>query len=181
MQAVSNSNALPAKSPVSGAASLLSPAPQQWSPFAAILRAKLNAGNDAAKLPAGRAKDSARAQDVASNTLSIPGAAPQLLGLVVCSPVPAAQPLPIPTNATIADSTANHDPVSATASTQLPPSADAQSLTLAPSVRTNAQPVVNVSQLVANIATLDPKLITQIADVPPNRDATSNLPSTGTR
>src|SRR5882762_1896118 len=146
MQAVSNSNALPAKSPVSGAASLLSPAPQQWSPFAAILRAKLSAGNDAAKLPAGRAKDSARAQDFASTTLSIPGAAPQLLGLVVCSPVPAAQPLSNPANATIADSTANHVPVVAIASTQLSASAEAQRLCAAPSIRTDVPPVAIVPQ-----------------------------------
>src|SRR6202045_158538 len=181
MQAVSISNVLSAKSPVSGAASLLSPAPQQWSPFAAILRAKLNAGNDAAKLPAGRAKDSARAEDFASNSLSISGAAPQLSVPAVNLAVTAAQPLPIPTKATIADSTVNHDPVAAIGSKHLPASVEAQSLSAVPSVRTNAPPVVNPFQLVDNIATLDSKLITQIADAPPNRNAPSKLAPTGKR
>jgi flagellar hook-length control protein FliK len=173
MQAVSISNALPAKSPVSGAASSLSPAPQQWSPFAAILRAKSNSGNDAAKLPAGRAKDSARAQDVTCTTLSIPGVAPQLSVPVVCSLASAAQPLANLGNATIADSTANHDLVAAMASKQSVASADAQSVAPANSVQTKAP-------LVANIPTVDPKLITHIADTAPNRYAPSNLPSTGT-
>src|ERR1700730_4922631 len=170
MQALSNSNALPAKTPVSGVASLLSPAPQQWSPFAAILRAKLPAGNDAAKLPAGRAKDSARAQDVASTTLSFPGAALQLSVPAVGLAVPAAQPLSDPANATVVDSVPNHNPVSAIASSQLPASADAQSLTAAPFIRINVP-------MVANIPTVDPKLITHIADTAPNHYAPSNLPS----
>jgi flagellar hook-length control protein FliK len=173
MQAVSISNALPATSPVSGAASLISPAPQQWSPFAAILRAKLNAGNETAKLPAGRAKDSARAQDVAGTTISFPGAAPLLLGLVVCSPVLSAQPLSNPANATIADSTGTHDPVPAMASTQSLACADAQSLAPANSVQTKVPQV-------ANIATLESKLIAQILDTTPNRYAPSNITSTGT-
>jgi flagellar hook-length control protein FliK len=173
MQAVFISNALPARSPVSGAANLISPAPQPWSPFAAILRATLNAGKDAAKLPAGRAKDSARTRDFASNTLDIPGAAHQLLGLVACSPVAAAQPLSNPTNATDADSTANHDPVAAMASTRSLASADAQNPAPANSGQTNVP-------LVANIAALESKVIGQISYTTPNRYAPSNLTSTGT-
>jgi len=96
MQAVSISNVSPAKAPVPGAASLLSPVPQQSSPFAALFQTQLKAGNDAAKLPAaGKPKDSARAQDVTSITLDSSRPAAQLSGLVGCSPAPSAQALPI--------------------------------------------------------------------------------------
>jgi flagellar hook-length control protein FliK len=201
MQAVSISNVSPAKAPVPGAASLLSPAPQQSSPFAALFQAKLKSGNDAAKLPAaGKAKDSARAQDATTITLDSPAVIPQVLGFVVGSPNPAVQALIVPANATPADCAPSHDSIAAMASTPSPASAipsvdagpdntqppdslaspaDTRSLSPARSVRMNVTPVVVFPQPLANIAAPDSNPVAQIADTAPNRHAPSNLPSIG--
>jgi flagellar hook-length control protein FliK len=201
MQTLSISNLLPAKAPVPGAELLLSPSPQQSAPFAALFLANLKEDNDVAKLPAaGRVKDSAHPQYVSSTTLDSPAPAPRLLGPMISSPVPAAQPLSTPVNATNPDSTSNHDLIVALAATQSPasaiPSTDAgehntqspevlaapagaRSLTPAPTVRTNVTLVATVPQPGAITATLDSKLITQFADTSPDLRAPSDLPATG--
>jgi len=201
MQALAISNLLPAKAPGPGAESLLSQSPQQSSPFAALIQANLKAHNDVAKLPvAGKVKDSTRPQDVSSTTLDSLAPAPRLLGLLITSPVPAAQPLSIPANTTNPGSAPNHDLIAAVASTQSPasaiPSTDAgehstpspgvfaaptgtRSRTPAPTVRTNVALVATVPLLVANIATLDSKLVAQIADTSLERNTPSGLPATG--
>jgi flagellar hook-length control protein FliK len=123
MQAVSISNVMPTNAPVPGATSLLSPAPQPSSLFAALFQTKLKAGNDAGNLPAaGRPKDSARAQDVTTATSNFPQVALQLLGLVACSPVPVAQAPANPVKGTAVDSAPSQDPIVAAASIQLPAS-----------------------------------------------------------
>jgi flagellar hook-length control protein FliK len=155
MQAVSISNVSPVKTPDSGDVSLLSPGPQQSSPFAALFQAKLKVANDATKLPAqGKAKDSARAKDspgIGLNSLAI--AAPSV-------PQP-----PISASRTTADGAPNQNLVAATNVMQLPAFA-------IPSVNAaqhddnsaNLQTIATIQQTDTNVTTTNSKPVSQIAD-----------------
>ena len=119
MQAVSISNVLPAKAPVPGADSRLSPGPQQSSPFNAPFQAKLKAASDATKLPAaGKATDSSRAKSAASGPMDSQAIAPQLLGRIVSSPAATAPSLPISMSSASAEGTSGKNPVAATESSR---------------------------------------------------------------
>ncbi|MBZ5698041.1 MAG: flagellar hook-length control protein FliK [Acidobacteriia bacterium] len=159
------------KAPVPGVASLTSPATQQASPFAALFRTKLKGANDTGKLPAaGRPQDSARAQDAPTTTSNVPQYACQMLGFVVCSPIPPAQEIAIPAAGTAQDSAAPQD------SGVVPGNSPSLSSALSP--RGNVPAIVMVSQAPPNVTTLDPDPNPQAADRVTNQDAPSNSPST---